>query len=257
MEKLLFDKDKFKELADRTPAFDYCKKCVEDNENDVNALFQLGKCYYLGIGTEANKKEARKIFKRVIKLDSTNKVAKKYNRKMFCGKFYWTIVGFVVCLNWIVPFIDSCEVKQKAEKEFKFYQELVDINPTNSESWYKLGKCYDNGYGTKENDVLAFKCYSNANEFDKKNAVYWNQLGFCYVNGIGTEINGEKVFECHKKALELDETDAVYWNNLGFCYLKGIGTDVDTVKAKELLTKAMKLAPDNEDTKALLAECGE
>ena len=42
MVKEKFDKDRFYEFPDRTQAFDYCKKCVEDDENDVNALLILG-----------------------------------------------------------------------------------------------------------------------------------------------------------------------------------------------------------------------
>ncbi|MEE1058427.1 MAG: hypothetical protein U0K92_03485 [Treponema sp.] len=85
MENEKFDDKRFNELKDITPAFDYCKKCVENDANDVNALLRLGECYYCGVGTEVNEKEARKIFKRVIKLDRTNKVAKNIIEK-FCGK---------------------------------------------------------------------------------------------------------------------------------------------------------------------------
>ena len=244
MEKQLFDKDKFEELADRTPAFDYCKKCVEDNENDVNALFQLGECYYFGIGTDTDESEARKIFKRVIKLDPTNKQAKKYNREIIWGRiinsWFFSIGIWIFCFligfSWI--FFDSCEIKPSPKNEFKNYQELADINPSNSEAWYELGKCYDNGYGKKEDDVLAFECFDRAVEYYSEesasryfiDSIY--NLALCYMEGKGTDVDFNKAYNLFNFLLSLDETHSNAWCKLAICNVAKNFSEEDYEKAK-------------------------
>ena len=237
MEKEKFDKDRFYEFSDKTQAFDYCKKCVEDDENDVNALLILGECYYLGVGTEVDRKEARKIFKRVIKLDRTNKVAKKYLWERI-KTIFLVVVAVLIVLYGI-----TSEIKSNPKYEdLKFYQELqekVETNPNDSASWYKLGMLYYSGQ--EYDEEKAFECYKKANELDNTNTLYWMHIGYCYKNGVGTEIDDQKAFECYKKVTELDSTSVSYWEILAFCYKNGIGTEIDEKKAFECYKKLTEL----------------
>ena len=214
-----FDEDRFNELMDRTPVYDYCKKCVEADENDVNALLKLGECYYFGTGTKENKKEARKTFKRAIKLDSANKLAKKYNREILCDRIFW-LLGYLFLISIFIGFY---AILPTPKKEFKNYQESIKINPSDSDSWYNLGVCYDSGKGTEEDDVLAFECYLKAVETSEGKEISYNivnaylNLGLCYMNGTGTEQDYNKAYVIFEKLLTLDETLSDAWFNLGVC----------------------------------------
>ena len=112
---------------------------------------------------------------------------------------------------------------------------------------YRLGRCYDKGYGVKEDDQAAFRWYLKAAQQGHAKAQY--QVGKCYKNGEGVEKNRVKAFQYFEKAAKQDNGKAQL--ALGKCYLKGKGVAADRAKAISWLRKAVK---DEQDGKEILQE---
>ena len=101
---------------------------------------------------------------------------------------------------------------------------------------YRLGRCYDKGYGVEEDDQLAFQWYSKSAAQGYAKAQY--QLGRCYHKGKGVPKDNKRAFDLFTQAAKQDNGDAQL--ALGICYLKGKGTAVDEKKAKYWCNKAIR-----------------
>ena len=110
---------------------------------------------------------------------------------------------------------------------------------------YRLGRCYDKGYGVKEDDQAAFRWYLKAAQQGHAKAQY--QVGKCYKNGEGVEKDRNKAFLYFTKAAKQDNGKAQL--ALGKCYLKGKGVAADRAKATMWFKKAVK---DEQDGKEIL-----
>ena len=64
---------------------------------------------------------------------------------------------------------------------------------------YRLGRCYDKGYGVKEDDKKAFELYQKAARQDYAKAMY--QLGRCYLKGKGIAANSAEARKWIKRAV--------------------------------------------------------
>ena len=64
---------------------------------------------------------------------------------------------------------------------------------------YRLGRCYDKGYGVKENDQKAFELYQKSAKQDYAKAMF--QLGKCYMKGKGVAANQEEAKKWIKRAI--------------------------------------------------------
>jgi len=64
---------------------------------------------------------------------------------------------------------------------------------------YRLGRCYDKGYGVKENDQKAFELYQKSAKQDYAKAMF--QLGKCYLKGKGVASNQEEAKKWIKRAI--------------------------------------------------------
>jgi len=132
---------------------------------------------------------------------------------------------------------------------------------------YRLGRCYDKGRGTLENEKLAFHWYEKSAAQGYAKAIY--ELGDCYKDGDGVAKDRQKAFELFKKAAAMENADAEY--ALGKCYLKGKGTKADQALAKKWLKRAVtnekggkeiladlhkQAAEGDEDAKAILTLIG-
>jgi hypothetical protein len=132
---------------------------------------------------------------------------------------------------------------------------------------YRLGRCYDKGRGTDENDQLAFQWYGKSAAQGYAKAQY--ELGKCYKDGEGVEKDRKKAVELFKKAAAQENADAEY--ALGKAYLKGKGIAADKSQAKKWLSRAVNnekggkeiladlrkdAAEGDEDAKAILALIG-
>lgn len=64
---------------------------------------------------------------------------------------------------------------------------------------YRLGRCYDKGYGVKENDQKAFELYQKSAKQDYAKAMF--QLGKCYMKGKGVTANQEEARKWIKRVI--------------------------------------------------------
>ena len=64
---------------------------------------------------------------------------------------------------------------------------------------YRLGRCYDKGYGVKENDQKAFELYQKSAKQDYAKGMY--QVGRCYLKGKGVAANEDEARKWLKRAI--------------------------------------------------------
>lgn len=132
---------------------------------------------------------------------------------------------------------------------------------------YRLGRCYDKGNGTAENDQLAVQWYEKSASQGYAKAQY--QLGKCYKDGEGVPKDKAKAFELFMKAAKQENADGEY--AVGKAYFKGKGVAADKTQARKWLLRAVKnekggdevladlrkdAADGEEDAKAMLALIG-
>ena len=109
-----------------------------------------------------------------------------------------------------------CTITTKAQSADKLYEEgkkLYDLeqykeavpklqaaaDKGHKKAIYRLGRCYDKGYGVKENDKKAFELYQKSAKQDYAKAMY--QLGRCYMKGKGVAANQEEAKKWLKRAV--------------------------------------------------------
>ena len=132
---------------------------------------------------------------------------------------------------------------------------------------YRLGRCYDKGHGTAENDEQAVAWYAKAAKQGHAKATY--ELGKCYKNGEGVAEDRKKAVELFAKAAKMDNADAQL--ALGKAYLKGKGIAADQKQARKWLSRAVSnpkggddilkdlrkdAAGDDDDAKTILSIIG-
>ncbi|CAB4390485.1 unnamed protein product [Rhizophagus irregularis] len=139
----------------------------------VDAQYQLGYCYYEGIGTEIDKANAFEYYK--IAAENGNNYAQNS-----LGFLYGNGEG----------------TKKNLEKAFYWYNKAAENG--NRVAQYSLGECYELGNGVKKDEIKAFEYNKKSAENGHISAKF--QLGYYYVNGIGTEIDKEKGFELYNEA---------------------------------------------------------
>lgn len=105
----------------------------------------------------------------------------------------------------------------------------------NKKAQYRLGHCYDKGYGVPENDSLAFHWYMKAASQGSGKAMY--QVGKCYKNGEGVTKNMELAFTWFSKAAQDGNANGQY--ALGKCYMNGEGVKADMNMARIWLRRAI------------------
>ena len=111
---------------------------------------------------------------------------------------------------------------------------------------YRLGRCYDKGRGTAENDQLAFQWYEKSARQGHAKAQY--QLGKCYKDGEGVTKDRKKAFELFMQAAKQKNADGEY--AVGKAYFKGKGVDADKTQAKKWLSRAVNNEKGGKDVLA-------
>lgn len=182
------------------------------------------------------------------------------------------LMAAVACLTAGAQSAEKLYTEGKALYDAKKYEAAVPklraaAEKGHRKAQYRLGRCYDKGYGVAENDEQAFQWYSKAAAQDHAKAQY--QVGKCYKDGEGVEKDRKKAVEWFMKAAKQDNADAQY--QLGKAYLKGKGIAADEKKARSWLKKAVgnakggdevlakirkDVADGDEDAKAILTLIG-
>ena len=112
---------------------------------------------------------------------------------------------------------------------------------------YRLGRCYEKGHGTAENEKLAFQWYEKSAKQGHAKAQF--QLGQCYKDGEGVAKDRKKAFELFMQAAKQENADGEY--AVGKAYFKGKGVDADKAQAKKWLLRAIR---NDKDGDTILAD---
>ena len=112
---------------------------------------------------------------------------------------------------------------------------------------YRLGRCYEKGHGTAENEKLAFQWYEKSAKQGHAKAQF--QLGQCYKDGEGVAKDRKKAFELFMQAAKQENADGEY--AVGKAYFKGKGVAADQAQAKKWLLRAVR---NDKDGDAILAD---
>lgn len=160
-------------------------------------------------------------------------------------------------LLFVILFALTASVAVSAQSAEKLYQEgkkLYDAkNYTaavpklkaaaekgHKKAQYRLGRCYDKGYGVAENDAQAVQWYQKSAAQGHAKAQY--QLGKAYKDGEGIGKDRAKSVSYFTKAAKQGNANAQY--QLGKAYMKGNGVTADEKKAKTWLKRAVKNEKD-------------
>ena len=171
--------------------------------------YAIGRMYYFGNGLEKNYGKAYNIF---------NELATKYNdqnSKYYLGKMYYLGDG----------------IEQDYEKAYNIFNELA-IKYDDKDAKYYLGEMYYLGNGIKQDYGKAYNIFSElATKYDNKFSKSY--LGEIYYLGNGIEQDYEKAYNIFSELATKDDDEyAKYY--LGEMYYLGNYVGRDYEKAKDL-----------------------
>ena len=126
-----------------------------------------------------------------------------------------------------------CEEPNPTEA-FKWYKRAAEQECADRKYQYKLGRCYECGYGVDQNMDQALEWYRKAAEQNYADAQL--RLGLCYKDGEGVEKDLSQAVAWFERAARGDNTDAMSY--LGDCYYYGWGVEKDVRKAFRWYEKA-------------------
>ncbi|KAL0246940.1 hypothetical protein GEMRC1_008146 [Eukaryota sp. GEM-RC1] len=185
------------------------------NMNNVEAIFKLGNCYYLGLGVAKNLNLAAEYFKNAAELGHV---------------FGMVNVGY--CYYWGEGLLEN---KKEA---FDWFKKAADLN--NSEAMYWLSFSYRHHSGLTQNRSKGIRWLKLSAKFGNARAM--NALisrGFIYFNGNGVKANVDEAIHHYQMASDAGCSSAM--KNLGVKYLRGIVVKKDLHTAFELFEKSAKL----------------
>lgn len=229
------------------------------NSQDIFAQSLLGDCYLYGFGKDIEKDEAFKCFDNPAQKDVINAqykiwhcftlvagVNKETNVEQITkaaeqgfaaaqydlGLYYYYVDKKTKkLLYWFNKASEQNHTQAQVElanyyaetKEYDkaliYIQKAADLD--NSIAQYKLGLCYSNGQGVKQDYHQAVEWFTKAAEQGLKEAQY--KLATCYENRQGVERDVHQAVEWFTKAAEQGLKEAQY--KLACCYEYAIGID--------------------------------
>ena len=171
----------------------------------------LGWRYYSGTGTDQNKAEAVKWWRKAAE--------QGYAKAQFnLGLYYYGGDG---------------DGNNKAEA-VKWWQKAAEQGL--AEAQINLGLSYESGIGNAKDLKKAVEWISKAAEQGLASAQY--DLGNCYLSGIGRNTDQAEAVKWHRKAAEQGYAQAQY--NLGLCLVNGWGVAKDEKEAGKWISQSYK-----------------
>lgn len=215
--------------------------------NDVQAIFEVAKAYYMGQGVEEDNDKAFELFSKVVALDPS--FADVYSRIGRCYEKGWGTAQDLVraieaysiganlnsaaCHYYLaVSYENGTGVEQDDQKAIHHYKIAADLGDT--DSMVEMGHRYRAGNGVEKNDITATEYYRKAAEKDDSNGVY--QLARAYYDGLGVEKDIPRSTQLWEKSAELGHWGAQFYT--GINYLTGDGVEKDFQKAAFWFEKA-------------------
>ena len=164
-------------LGEKHPdkAFAWYKKAAD--RGDRSAINDLGDCFEKGIGTETNLDEA---------VACWMKAAEKKH-------------GWAACKVAI-----RYQKDKKQSEAFEWFRKSADIG--NDYGCCKLGECYEKGWGTETNAILAAKWFLTGAR--RRHGWGMEKAGDFYRDGYGVEKDIDKAREWYEKAVKRGNKNA-------------------------------------------------
>lgn len=179
---------------------------------NANFQYNLGRCYAKGLKVEQDYKQA---------LYWYEKAAEQGHDKA---------ANNLGCL-----YLDGNGTAQDFEKAAYWFELSAQKNDTYA--ILNLGNMYEDGQlGGSPNYAKAFEYYQKADKMVCPPAAC--ELGRCFQNGVGTKANAKKAFSYYKKSADAGYAPAAY--ETGRLYLEGVGVKKDAALAKKYLEFAAK-----------------
>ena len=215
--------------------------------NDVQAIFEVAKAYYIGDGVEENNDKAFELFSKVVALDPN--FPDVYSRIGRCYEKGWgtaqdlkkAVDAYTTGANLnsagchyylALAYENGTGVAQDEQKAIQHYKIAADLGDT--DSMVEMGHRYRAGNGVEKDDVIATEYYRKAAEKDDSNGVY--QLARAYYDGLGVEKDVPRSTQLWEKSAELGHWGAQFYT--GINYLTGDGVEKDAKKAAFWFEKA-------------------
>lgn len=187
-------------------------------------------------------------------------------------RLFFFILMMMACLT---TGAQSAERLYKEGKEFYDQKNYAAAFPKlksaaekgHKKAQYRLGRCYDKGHGTAEDDQQAFSWYEKSAKQGYAKAQY--QLGKCYKDGEGVAKDKKRAYELFMEAARQELADAEF--AVGKALFKGKGVAADRKQARKWLLRAFSnekggkdiladlrkdAAEGDEDAKAMLELTG-
>ena len=137
--------------------------------------------------------------------------------------------------------------KSDYKRAFNYYRSAAEKG--HADAQYKLGACYQNGWGVAQDPEAAISWYFKAIRLGNTHAL--NNLAYCYEHGIGVKKDLSKAVELYTEAANKGNACAQY--NLAYCYDHGIGVNKDCEEAVKWYLKSALQGDD--DAQNRLGEC--
>lgn len=227
---------------------------VKKSESDASFIYDLGKCYYFGIGVEESKEKA-------IKLLIESSRLKESDAALLLSYYYLVLKKDTgECLKWLKYSSKEGNLQAKGLLDYLFFfggiLEFVGIDDLHSKSFDEIRLRAINGdqasqlllgeiyYANKEYKQ-AFSVFKEIAE--KGNSIGLLYLGECYYYGRGVEQSYKRAFEYFSKS-----ESAQLW--IGKCYYYGHGVTQDFSKAFDIFNEILEMDKTNIECKVFLGQ---
>ncbi|RIA90633.1 hypothetical protein C1645_823079, partial [Glomus cerebriforme] len=226
-------------VKDENKAFKYYE--VLAKQEIADAQYQLGNCFYHGIGIKIDEVQAKFWYEEAIKNGNivAKDIIKKYNNKRI--KVEQNKIRDIKLQNRLSfrglsqfglnYFVTKFTTNNHKEKRFKYIQRAI-VNEFKMMP-FEFNSCHKKDKDLRRNGREVYEFYKSSAEQGNTNAKF--QLGYCYDEGIGADISKVKAFDLYKVIAEKGNNDALY--NLSLLYELGEGVDKDEQKAFKIIEK--------------------
>lgn len=209
----------------------------------LEAMFDLGDCYYDGDGVDKNMPLAIKWMTKAADAGYTN-------AQLGIGMAYFSGVEDGLDQNYALSEKYLLLAANKDNTEAQAYLSVLYVNmeeyskalvwarkasqTSNPTGYYMLGRIYNEGLGVEVDNLKALEFFEEAAKQGDADAQ--NIVGNNYLNADYIEKDPQKAFKYYQMAAAQGHLEGMA--NLGYCYQEGIGTDANYLSAEEWLRKA-------------------
>lgn len=187
-------------------AIKWYEKAAENNNAD--ALNNLGYCYEYALGVAQSSKKAFEYYEKAAKLNNKD-----------------ALYNLAICYR------DGIAVEKSSEHSFNYFLKAAACENPDPEAQWEVAQCYYRGIGTAQNVYKAFE-YFMASALNGGNPDALYMTGWCYENMVGTKARfPQRYFAIKYYALAAEEghSDAIF--KLGHFFEQGHACDQSLRKA--------------------------